>query len=206
METELRPRPHVARARWAAIGAAVAVALGAGGLSIVGAHSGPEPVGFVAVGPERIADTRSGLGLGQAITAGTPQSLQVTGPITTQDGTRTLVPAGSTAVVATLTAVEPTGDGFMAVRPGDATGLPTTSQLNMVAGSIVATTIIVPLAADGTLDLAYVTYTGVDASSDLLLDITGYFGSGHSGYDPGKDDKGDKGDHGGEGEHGEKDK
>ena len=52
------------RSRWAAIGAAVAVSLGAGGIGMVAAsvNSGDRPV-TVTISPERVLDTRSNLGL-----------------------------------------------------------------------------------------------------------------------------------------------
>lgn len=180
MTTEPRSRPQLARSRWAAIGAAVAVTLGAGGLGIAGATSGPTPAGFVPVGPERSVDTRVGLGLDGPVVAGTGRTVQVSGSIATATGTRSLVPAGATAVVATVTAVNPTNDGFISLRPGGSTGTPTTSDLNLTAGGVVANTVIVPMASDGTIDISYLTYAGGTGSVDILLDITGYYAPGAS--------------------------
>ena len=55
------------RSRWAAIGAAVAVSLGAGTLFVASAADS-EPSSFVAVTPTRIVDTREALGLPSAPT------------------------------------------------------------------------------------------------------------------------------------------
>ena len=58
-DASAEPRSSRLRTRWAAIGAAVAVTLGAGGLTMVSASGSPASR-FVAITPERILDTRAG--------------------------------------------------------------------------------------------------------------------------------------------------
>ncbi len=48
----------ITRSRWAAVGAAVAVTLGAGGIGLVSATSPADAVAYVPITPCRVADTR----------------------------------------------------------------------------------------------------------------------------------------------------
>src|SRR5690349_25101824 len=123
------------RTRWAAIGAAVAVTLGAGGLGIARAASSA-PAALVTIEPVRVLDTRVPVGLSGPLTAGQSRRLDVTGTITvavgpTQTATAVPVPDGATGIVANVTVVTPTSVGWVAVRPGDAAGVPSTSSLNI---------------------------------------------------------------------------
>jgi len=115
------------RTRWAAIGAAVAVTLGGGGLFVVNAASGPAS-SVVTIDPVRILDTRTDVGLVGPFVSGVSRKLQVAGGA---------VPAGATGVLLNVTVVAPSAAGFLSVRPGDATGAPSTSSLNFVAGDVV---------------------------------------------------------------------
>ena len=71
------------RSRWAAIGAAVAVTLGAGGL--ISVNAADDTSSLVPITPERILDTRSADRVGSLDTAGAsdPYRLKITG---TADG------------------------------------------------------------------------------------------------------------------------
>jgi len=64
----------MSRSRWAAIGAAVAVTLGAVDAASVESS-------FTAIEPTRVLDTRINAGLTGAFTAATPRTLDVTGTI-----------------------------------------------------------------------------------------------------------------------------
>jgi len=126
------------RSRWAAVGAAAAVALGAGGVGLVnaGVDSGDRPV-MVTVEPARIMDTRTDLGLAGRFITQTPRDLQVTGDVpVAAGGTATVVPADAVAVSLNVTVVFPDSDGFLSLRPSGATGMPTTSTVNFTTGSI----------------------------------------------------------------------
>jgi hypothetical protein len=131
-------RRRLWRSRWAAIGAAIAVTFGGGGLFVANAASSV-PSSVVTIDPVRILDTRDpvNVGLPGPFVSAVSQKLQVTGPVPTTSGPQTVVPAGSTGVLLNVTVVGPTADGFLSVRPGDATGAPSTSSLNFTAGDIV---------------------------------------------------------------------
>jgi hypothetical protein len=187
METAMTGSGKLGRSRWAAIGAAVAVTLGAGGLYTARADSSPSA--FVAISPVRVLDTRLP-GFGGSILANSPRNLQVTGTIPTvgADG-RTVtnaqvVPVGATAIVANVTAVFPTTGGFVSVRPATASGSPTTSNINFTAGGVVvpnAVTVEIPTTggAAGQVQLWFGGPAG--ASTDLLVDIVGYYQVGAAG-------------------------
>ena len=170
------------RTRWAAIGAAVAVTVGAGGLYTVGADSAPSA--FVAVDPVRVLDTRLD-GFGGAFTSAQPRLLTVTGTIPTvaADGitvtNRQAVADGATAIVANVTAVTPSTPGFVAVRPGTATGNPTTSSINFTTSGVVApnsVTVEVPTSGPtaGQIELFF-SGASPAATTHLLVDIVGYY-------------------------------
>src|SRR5690348_7179670 len=96
------------RARWAAVGAAVAVTLGAGGLLAANAVTATgTPSGFEPLSPARILDTRDGTGTGGVVAPVGPDQqivLQVNGV----GG----VPADANSVVLNLTATSGTTPSF----------------------------------------------------------------------------------------------
>jgi hypothetical protein len=173
------------RSRWAAVGAAVAVTLGAGGLATTFADSAPSSL--VAISPVRVLDTRLAA-MGPALSSATPRLLDVTGAIPTvgADGSTitsaTVVPDGATAIVANVTIVGPTTAGFVSVRPGTASGSPTTSSLNATASGVIvpnAVTVELPTtgATAGQIQLWF-QGTATGATSHLLVDIVGYYTAG----------------------------
>jgi hypothetical protein len=164
------------RARWAAIGAAVAVAIGGGGLGIARATvtSGDKPV-FVSIEPRRILDTRSAVGLTGKFVDATPRDLQVTGDVAVAGvGTAVVVPPGATGVALNVTVVDADGAGFISVRPGGAAGEPLTSNLNFEAGQVVPNAVNVDLPASGQIQLWLETYEP-GRSGDVLVDVVGYY-------------------------------
>lgn len=181
-------QPRLLRSRWAAIGAAVAVTLGAGGLATTFADSAPSSL--VAISPVRVLDTRLA-SMGPALSSATPRLLDVTGAIPTvgADGSTiasaTVVPDGATAIVANVTIVGPTTAGFVSVRPGTASGSPTTSSLNATASGVIvpnAVTVELPITGPtaGQIQLWF-QGTATGATSHLLVDIVGYYQSGGAG-------------------------
>ena len=164
-------------------GIVVASVLGVGGLAVVRATTGSSSASsYVPVAPVRVLDTRSDLGL-VAVTDGVAGILKVTGSIPTATSTgvvnAVVVPAGATAVVLNVTAVNPTSNGYVSLRPGDATGIPTVSTLNVTAGGTFpnGATITVPTtgAHAGEIQVWYeAEYTTV-GSTELLIDIAGYY-------------------------------
>ena len=159
------------RIRWAAIGAAVAVTLGAGGLVGVGASSSNEST-LVPVSPVRVLDTRSGDRVGDLAT-GDSVSLQVTGVIATVgQGTKQVVPAGASAIVGNLTMVETEANdygGFATIYPCGSR--PEASNVNFVSGQTVANSVAVPLSSTGSVCIF------VYGTAHVLLDISGYYTS-----------------------------
>jgi hypothetical protein len=83
-----------------------------------------------------------------------------------------------TAVALNVTVTNPTGGGYLTVYP-DAMNRPTTSNLNFVAGQIVANMVMVPVGADGKIDLYY--GGGAAASVDLVADVAGFFSTSARG-------------------------
>jgi len=174
-KTNIGNRRHLWRSRWAAIGAAVAVTFGGGGLLAVQAASGPAS-SVVTVTPERILDTRSGVGLSGPFVSGVSRKLQVTGAV---------VPAGATGVLLNVTVVAPTAAGFLSVRPGDATGVPSTSSLNFTAGDIVPNSVQVALPTSGAnagqIDVTFDAFGAVGPTTNVLADVVGYLLAGGPG-------------------------
>jgi hypothetical protein len=169
-----------------------------GGFAVVRATSGSSSASsFVPVSPVRVLDTRSDLGL-VAVTDGVAGTLKVTGsiPFAVPEGvvTAVVVPMGATAVVLNVTAVNPTSAGYVSLRPGDATGAPTVSTLNVTAGGTFpnGATITVPTtgAHAGQIQVWYeAEYTTV-GSTELLIDIAGYYELASSGTAGAKGDTG----------------
>ena len=164
-------------------GVVVASVVGAGGLAVVRATSGSSSASsFVPVTPVRVLDTRSDLGLVE-VTDGVAGTLKVTGsiPTATSSGVvnAVVVPAGATAVVLNVTAVNPTAGGYVSLRPGDATGPPTVSTLNVTAGGTFpnGATITVPTTGTyaGQIKVWYEAEGTTVGSTELLIDIAGYY-------------------------------
>jgi len=166
------------RSRWAAVGAAVAVSIGAGGVFFTQAAS-PES-NVVTIDPARVLDTRDGndIGLPGPFTSKVPQDLQVTGSIPTATGTMTVVPAGATGVFVNATNVNSTSAGFISIRPANAPGTPSTSNLNFEALKINPNGVLVELPIggpdDGKIEITYDAFGAIGPTSDVLIDIVGY--------------------------------
>ena len=135
-------------------------------------------VGFAAVDPGRVLDTRSGVGAPRSrVGAGRFVDLRVTGTLPTTDGRTVTVPAQATAVVLNLTAVTPSQ--ATAVRayptPADA-AVPTVSNLNPRAGQTVANLVTVAVGQGGSVRLRNDVGT-----VDLLADVAGYYAASAGG-------------------------
>lgn len=166
------------RSRWAAVGAAVAVTFGAGGLFAASAAS-PES-STVAIEPVRILDTRDPVNVGLAGPFVSPvaQDLKVTGSVPTTTGTKTVVPAGATGVFLNVTPVGSTAAGFISVRPANAGGLPSTSNVNFTVGAINPNAVLVELPVgggdDGKIEITFDAFGAAGPTSDVLVDVVGY--------------------------------
>ncbi|MDY0814572.1 PKD domain-containing protein [Kitasatospora purpeofusca] len=127
---------------------------------------------FTPYGPTRLLDTRDGTGA----PAGRVQPWAET---RVRVAGNAGIPAGVTAVALNLTVVDPTGGaGHIIAYPGDETR-PETSNVNYTPGQTVPNLAIVPVGADGYVNL----YNRGGAAVDLLADIAGYFTSSEAaGY------------------------
>ena len=114
--------------------------------------------------PQRLVDTRAA---GQ-VTAGAPLTVSVVGGP---------VPAGATAVMLNVTAVEPDAAGFLTVWPCDQTQ-PVVSNVNYTAGQIVPNAVAVKTSATGTVCVASF------APTDVVVDRVGWFGATGDLYQP----------------------
>ncbi len=158
------------RVRWAAIGAAVAVVIGAGGIGIARAtvSTGAKPV-FVSITPCRLVDTRSA-----PATVGTRGSPLNPGEIATftvhgTNGNCT-IPAGAVSIAANVTITAPTSDGFLSVFPADAP-LPNASNLNWSAGQApTPNAVTVDLSTDGKVKVF-----NERGTVSVIIDIVGYY-------------------------------
>lgn len=133
---------------------------------------------FVRVTPTRLLDTRSGLGAPKAkVGAGQSIALQVTGRSTAQ-GT---IPAGATAVVLNVTAVNNSTVTNIRVYPSGAATVPTVSNINTTgANQVVPDLVTTAIGSGGKASLF-----NAAGSTDLLADIAGYYvPSGGVRYQP----------------------
>ena len=117
------------------------------------------------VSPVRLLDTREpDNGLAGKFIGGTPRTWQITG--------REGIPSGATAITANVTVVNQSKPGYVSVGPVADTS-PETSTINFPAGDIRANGLTVKLSPSGTLSAVYLPTIG--ATTDLILDVTGYF-------------------------------
>lgn len=130
-------------------------------LDVVGYY--PTGADLRLVAPERLLDTRSGLGAAAAGPLGPAGSMRV------QVGGRAGLPStGVGAVVITLTAVSPTADTYLTAWPsGEPPG--TVSNLNLPAGDIRPNLAVVAVGGDGGISL-------FNAAGDVhaLIDVVGW--------------------------------
>ena len=119
--------------------------------------------GFNPVAPDRVLDTRSGIGAPTGKTAAnTVLQLQVT-------GTPRVPTTGVTSVLINVTVVNPDNDGYATVYPCG-TNPPTVSNLNFTRGQTIPNLVAVPIAPNGTICLTS------SATTHFLGDIAGWYG------------------------------
>lgn len=158
------------RTRWAAIGAAVAVTLGVGGIGIVGATSPAGAVAYVPITPCRLIDTRPApdtvgtrvgpLGATEAATFDSHGAV----------GECTQIPAGATGLSLNVTATNATSPTFLTIYPNDQTR-PRSSSLNPVPGApATPNAVITDLSPGGRF--AIYNFAG---TVDVIVDVNGYF-------------------------------
>ena len=180
------------------------MSLGGGTLFVAQAASGPSSA-VVTIDPVRVLDSRDGndIGLAGPFVSAVGLDLHLTGPIQTTSGTQTVVPDGATGVILNVTVVAPTANGFVSVRPADAPGSPTTSNLNFRAGDVVPNAVTVQLptsgADKGRIEITYDAFAIAGPTTDILIDVVGYLVEGAAGP---QGDPGPQGDQGPAGQDG----
>lgn len=149
------------RTRWAAVGAVIAICLGAGGLTLSHAALGPtearRATSFVPIAPVRLLDTRSGAPLA----AGGTHTLTIGGTPS--------VPAYARAAVLNVTVDQTTADSYLTVWPADKPR-PTASNLNWKAGVTIPNLVTVALSADGRAS-----FYNEFGTTHLIVDAVGYY-------------------------------
>jgi hypothetical protein len=122
----------------------------------------PTAAGTIGAATARVADSRLGLQIPDAVPAFGAVAVQVASP-----------DSGIAAAIVTVTAVDPRAGGHITVfRSG--TRRPATSNLNFGAGQTTAVVVIVPVGRDGTISL----YNGSPGSLQLIVDLNGFAPSG----------------------------
>jgi hypothetical protein len=138
---------------------------GASDLGVLANSLPTNPLTFVGIVPCRMADTRNlsfppGYGP-PALPAGTPRNFVLTG--------RCGIPAEALAVSANVTAVSPSGPGFLLIRPTDGPNV-VVSTLNFIPGQTVANAAAVPLGTGGAA-----TFLAGVSGTELIIDVNGYY-------------------------------
>ncbi len=118
---------------------------------------------FVPVTPARVVDSRSATGLAGPLGSDQKAPVQLAG----RGGLPT---SGVSAVVANLTATQPTAPGNLSVYPTGVTP-PTVSNVNFVAGQSVPDLVVVPVGTDGRVVLS----NNSTGSTQVILDVAGWF-------------------------------
>lgn len=127
---------------------------------------------FEPLAPVRALDTRVGTGGLTTFRHGVPQTLKVT----EANG----VPAGAVAITANLTAIQQTSAGRLSVTLAPAP-VPSTNTLNFGSGGTRSNGIFAKLDPTGSLSITFQSLTSTSATTDVILDVTGYFVAGTSG-------------------------
>jgi len=134
----------------------------------------------VTLEPVRVLDSRDPVNVGLAGPFVSPvsQDLKVTGSIPTTTGTKTVVPAGATGVFLNVTPVGSTAAGFISVRPANAAGSPSTSNVNFTVGASNPNAVLVELpvggADDGKIEITFDAFGAAGPTTDVLVDVVGY--------------------------------
>jgi hypothetical protein len=130
---------------------------------------------YNAVAPTRICDTRASsgsavvtnqcnnAGAGLAFQTGTTRAIQI-------EGEGPIPASGVSAVALNIAVTNTSSAGFLTAWPDDGSGRPNASNLNWSAGATIPNRVIVPVAADGKIDLY-----NLAGNTDVIVDVTGWF-------------------------------
>ena len=124
---------------------------------------------FTGATPTRLVDTRTGVGSPlQKLDPSSQLNVAIHAVPISVNGSAAQVPLDATAAVLNVTVVNPESSGFATVWPCSA-ARPLASNLNFVAGQVVANNVTAPIGDQGQVCF----YTNVP--SDIIVDIAGYF-------------------------------
>ncbi|MFK0046990.1 PKD domain-containing protein [Streptomyces sp. NPDC090741] len=124
--------------------------------------------GYTPITPVRAVDTRSGQGAPQGQVGGRKTiGVQLGG---------WYVPNNATAVALNVTVTNPREDGHLTAYPSGQQA-PNTSNVNFKAKQTVANSVIVPVGADGKVNI----FNGAWAGTDVIVDVVGYYSPDSSG-------------------------
>jgi glucose/arabinose dehydrogenase len=128
---------------------------------------------FVAVAPNRIADTRDPLSATNQFTRGTgPQFPFVKVPVAGRGGLPAAIDMNAAVLVVTAVTDPGNGGGYLTAQPGGTPFAGASSNLNTSGfGDIRANLVVVPVAADGTVDFHTLSIP------DVVVDVAGFFTS-----------------------------
>jgi hypothetical protein len=164
------------RARWAAVGAAVAITLGAagiGGYGIVSADvSADNQSAFVPITPCRLVDTRPApttVG-SRSVPLGPSETVTVTAHGSNGECTgSSAIPSDAVGLATNVTAVGPTANTFLTFW-GDGAN-PGTSNLNPRAGGApTPNSVNTPLSSTGTFNIF-----NNSGNTNVIVDVNGYY-------------------------------
>jgi len=165
------------RSRWAAIGAAIAVALGGGGLGLVGATSPSDAVAFVPITPCRVIDTRPATQVGPRsapLAADDTHTVDAVSDTDAAGDCAGLIPSSAVAVSMNVTAVGATEPTFLTIWEADV-ARPLASSLNPSPGQPpTPNAVTTDLNADGEFSIY-----NLAGSVHVLADVNGYYADHH---------------------------
>jgi hypothetical protein len=161
------------RSKWAAVGAAVAVSLGAGGIGITQAttSSGEKPI-YLPIEPCRLADTRTEFQVGsRSAPLGADETYTLSGQGAVGNCN---LPAGTTALSLNVTAIDATAPTFVSLFPAGAS-LPVASHLNPLPGQgPVPNAVNVDLSGGGEFSIY-----NLAGNVNVFIDVVGVYDDHH---------------------------
>jgi hypothetical protein len=121
---------------------------------------------YQPISPARFMDTRNGTG-------GTTGPVKADGAVELKiTGVNGVPAANVTAVAINVTAVDESSAGFLNIFP-DGTTMPDTSNIDYAANTTIANLVIVPVGANGEIEI----YNNSSGTTQLVGDVFGYFTS-----------------------------
>ena len=127
-------------------------------IDVNGTYAGGAGAGFVPVEPERVYHSESA---GRPLAAGTERPVAIAGRAAPDD---------AVAVALNVTAVAPGAAGYLQVYPCGAPSTEQISTINFGPGDVRPNSVVVPVDSAGRVCLRST------ATTDVIVDITGYFG------------------------------